>query len=324
MSSALAKEIRALVDLYCSEPGHREAMLCALGQPGFVLHPEAPRRAGTLTLEVYQAISGALSIAAIQGAAGVELQMEAAYLFDRVADRETGSGQGLSAAEELALAITMQTCGAAAACEAVHRAKGNGVGLRPLLLLFENCVRACAGQFMDARLEKRNVATTDEALNMTSLKAGSLGRFAAEFGAGLATDETETIRLCGDLGFNLLTYAQLMDDLRDACPVVYAEGDLARHKKTLPLVFFYDSLLKSSPPDGEVRTWASSGEGYPDTCLEFERSGARVFSAIIAEVFLNRAKSNLVDLRGRVVEVKGLEDLLDSLVGSSARTVVVS
>ncbi len=51
---------------------------------------------------------------------------------------------------------------------------------------------------------------------MTSLKAGSLGRFAAGLGASMATDDPEIVDLCGDFGFNLFTYLQLVDDLRDA------------------------------------------------------------------------------------------------------------
>ena len=47
----------------------------------------------------------------ILGAAGVEMQMEAAYMFDGVADGEEESRDELSPAEELALAITLLYCG---------------------------------------------------------------------------------------------------------------------------------------------------------------------------------------------------------------------
>ena len=149
---------------------------------------------------------------------------------------------------------------------------------------------------------------------MTFLKSGSLGRFAAEFGALLATGDPETIRIFGDFGFNLTTYLQLVDDVADACPNGHGDGDIAQGKKTLPLVFFHNSLLQSHPEDGGI---AASRQ---NTLVreEFEESGAADFGAIVAEAFLNRAKSNLANLHGRVKETNGLEEYVDSLV--SGRT----
>jgi len=324
MLNVLVREIRRIVELYCSELTHQDAVLCALGRPGFALHPEAPCRAGAVTLKVYQAISGKPSTAAILGAAGVELQMEAAYIFDNVADQEISPSYGLSAAEELALGIAVMTCGTVAACEAVREMQKRSCGLQPLIQFHGNCINACAGQFLDARLGKRDLTTTDEALHMTSLKAGSAGRAAAEFGAGLATDDSQIIRLCGDFGSNTFIYAQLIDDLRDACPENVAQGDLARHKKTLPVAFFYESLLQSSPEGGNDRTSLRQGQAGPAIRRAFEDSRAEVFSAVVAEVLLNRAKANLAGLRSCVAGVEGLEEFLDSLVKNSAQLVGVS
>jgi len=250
--------------------------------------------------------------------------MESAYMFDHLADNELDPGHGLSPAEELALALALLSCGYAAACEAAHQ-KGRGTSsLLVLRRFFGSCIDASAGQFLDALLERRDLASTDEALSMTSLKAGSLGRLAAEFGASLATDEPGIIKLFGDFGFNVFTYAQLIDDLRDTCPEDPSHGDFVRQKKTLPVVFFNHSLLQCVGVKGNGGRRVNSGENSLDIGREFEASGARAFSAIVGEAFLNRAKTSLADLRRCVAEVRHLEEFLDSVVASSMEFVSVS
>ena len=313
MLAALRAEIRRTVVLYCEEPLFRKAMLCALARPGFALHPQAPCRAGILTLEVYQAISGSLGVAAIQAAVAVELHMQAAYMFDNVADRDTNC-HDLSVAEELALAIALLSWGQAAAGEAVCVAGRNGIGLRSLLKWSRSCASGCcAGQFLDAYLEKRPRVTIDEAITMTSMKAGNLGRFAAGLGASVATDSCEMVRLCGDFGFNLFTCLQLVDDLRDACPAQGPQSDLVRHKKTLPLVFFHDSLAgKSNGVVCSIMPADAFGEDGLDVIQAFKASDAQLFGVIVAEAFLNRAKSNLADIKNRVATTGNLERLVSS------------
>ena len=50
-----------------------------------------------------------------------------------------------------------------------------------------------------------------------------------------------------------------------------------------------------------------------DIRREFEFSGAPAFGAIIAETFLNRAKSNLADIQSQLGRVQTLEHLLTSI-----------
>ena len=320
MLEALRSEIRSTVGLYCAEPSHWEAMLFALARPGFALNPKAPCRAGLLTLHVYRAICGSPSPNAVRAAAAVELQMEAAFMFDHVADQEIDVQCGLSAAEELALAIAVLSCGAAAACQAAHQASHYGCGTTAVLQFHRDYISACAGQLLDGSLEKLRVATTDEALAMTSLKSGSLGRFAAAFGASMATEDPETVWAFGEFGFNLLTYLQLVDDLRDACPANGKPGDLILHKKTVPLVFFYDYLAQRYPERGNALVIIDGImlEQTPESAAleirrEFEASGAGLFGAIVAETFLNRAKSHLERLKVQVANVEPLEQFIGLL-----------
>lgn len=315
MLDVLRARIREAVESYCSEPEFRKVMLRALSRPGFALHPEALCRAGVLTLQVYQTIAGPPDAAAIQAAVAVELYMQAAYMFDKVADREVDPNQGQNTAEELALAIALMACGAAAASQAVFLTEKGSPRLRSLLQLHICCLDASAGQFLDASLEDRALATTQEALQMTGLKAGSLGKLAAGFGASMATDDLDIVKSCEDFGFNLFTYLQLIDDLRDACPKQGLPRDLMLHKKTVPLMFFRNSLPAENhacPKDGIMlpQIWA---EANVEVRQEFDASGAGVFCAILAETFLNQVKKNLDYLGHRVPKVGNLECFLGPL-----------
>jgi geranylgeranyl pyrophosphate synthase len=327
MLAALRAEVRKTIELhYHGEPAFQGAMLRALARPGFALHPQAPCRAGVLTLEIYRVISGPPSVAAIQAAVAVELHMQAAYMFDNVADRDKGSADDRSYAEELALAIGLLSCGQSTVCEATFAAGRHGSGLQSLMRWVGDCAsKCCTGQFLDAYLQRQLLATTEQALEMTSLKAGSLGRFATGLGASMATEDPEIVHLSGEFGFNLFTYLQLVDDLRDACNAQDSPGDLMRHKKTLPVVFFQNSLTERNPdvvcsiipPEADERAKA-------DARRKFEFSAARIFGSIAAEAFLNRAKSNLASIKNRLGTVGNLERFVSSFEISPQEVVASS
>ncbi|MBN2098699.1 MAG: polyprenyl synthetase family protein [Dehalococcoidia bacterium] len=310
----LQAEIRKIIGSYCEDSTFRGAVMRALADPGFALHSDAHCRAGILTLEVFRVVSGSPSAVAVKAAVAVELHMQAAYLFDSVADRDKASSSGLGAAEELAIAIGLMSYGQSAVCEAASAAGRRGYELQSLLRWTADCAsQCCTGQFLDAYLEKRPEATVEEALKMTSLKAGSLGRFAAGLGASIATEDYELVRLSSEFGFNLFTYLQLLDDLRDALEVQDLPGDLMRHKKTLPTVFLRNSLT-----EGNSMVACSIIPSEPCTgtkaiaCQGFEPSWPRFFGAIVAEAFLNRAKGNLADIKKRLGTVGNLEHFVRS------------
>lgn len=314
MLNQLRMEIRQVVESYCDEPALLEGMLQALSQPGFALHPEARCTAGLLALKIYEAICDKTTTYAFQSSAAVELYMEAAFIFDNVADQETDSTQGMAMAENLAIAIALMTCGGMAACEASQQMERKSQILRSLFQLQRDCLRACSGQFLDARLQKSNIVSTDEALEMTCLKSGSLGRLAATQGAIMATDSSEIIDLFGEFGLNLFTYLQIIDDMRDACPAEGNMRDMEQAKKTLPLVFFYNSISQERTDSGyDIIPFLYDERFRQEIHQEFGTSGANVFCAIVAESFLNRAKGNLAALKDRVRTVEGLEQFVSTL-----------
>jgi len=313
MLDALRAALGEALGRYCREPLHREGMVRALSRPGFALHPQSECRAGALTLLAYEAVGGRSDAAAFKAAAAVELHMEAAYMFDSVADDHSERRHGLSTSEELAIAISCLACGTALSLEAAVSKAASSPCLEAVRELQRSCVDACGGQFLDACLPGKGMVSSEDALRMTALKAGSIGRMAAGFGAGLAGGDAQTSALCGEFGFNLFTYLQLVDDLRDACPKGGVPEDLLQNKKTVPLVFFAGSLPGAG---ASVVSATMRGKEDPEAARQlqevFERSGANVFCGVVAEVFLNRAKDNLADLNRRLRTVEPLERFVGS------------
>ncbi len=307
---SLRTEVETTVSRYCSESGQRESLVQALKRPGFALHSDSRCRAGSLTIEVYRTIKGSLSQVALEAAVAVELFIEAAFMFDDVADDEVDPDLNMNAAEYLALAITAINCASATATETVRSAKlGTARGAASLQKLYNASIMSSAGQFLDARFETRDDVTTDEALEMTRLKAGGCGRLAAEFGASIATEDDEVVEVFGAFGEDLCTYFQLVDDLRDSLPSGNRKGDIQSFKKTVPLAYLYNSL---GTQDRESKSGSDETSETFDMSDEFEATGARTFGAVVAESFMNRAEKDLAAISARFGKVDDLERLLNS------------
>src|SRR2546422_5926211 len=99
----------------------RQYLVKLLRRPGYAFHPDGLCRAGVLALHVHEAVDRVpVDRGALLAAAAVEIQMEAAFVFDDVADAAPGGTRG----EDLGLAIALLTAGVAAATEAAARSPG--------------------------------------------------------------------------------------------------------------------------------------------------------------------------------------------------------
>ena len=295
MLAALRQKIlEVLADL---PPTIRADLVALLGRPGYVLHADAPCRAGVLALEVHAAVSGQPpGRTALLTAAAVELQMEAAYLFDEVADDPPNGRR----CEDLALAIALLTAGGTAAVDAAADCRDPSASLRRFCTAYGE---ACAGQFLDAMLQRRGAASLEEALEATCLKSGGLGGFIAGFAARIAGADEEGVALFERFGSSTFTFGQLLDDMRDAC----AQGelsDLAQHKATLPVVFYSQEGGSPVGLDGMLSQ---------DIHETYESSGAPLYVAIVAQVYMSRARRDLSLLARRAYAVGGLGRFLKSV-----------
>src|SRR5438093_5795961 len=240
--SELRQEILKVIATRVATP-IREDLMKVLGRPGYAFHPDGLCRAGTLALNVHEAVTrDPMGRTALLAAAAVELQMEAMYVFDDVADGDSPVACG----DDLALAIALLMAGAAAAVEAAADSPGRSAALDHFCKAYSE---ACAGQFLDAALQGRGGATLEEALRMTCLKAGGLGKFATGFADRVAGADGEGVVLFERFGDHTFTLAQLVDDLRDAC-APGRDSDLAQRKATLPVVFYGQEFDSPAPVDG--------------------------------------------------------------------------
>ena len=283
----------------------------ALGRPGFSLHPESPCRAAGLAWAAFHAGSGRSAGAGRLAAAAVELFMNAAYLLDGLADVAPTEAGSPARGEDLAVATALLMCAGATAARACDVAGAPSA----LTGLYESALQACAGQLLDALYEGSSGVTTDDALRMTSLKSGSIGRLAAGFGVRMATDDAALVSDVEDFGYNAFTFGQLIDDLRDAS-APGPESDLGRNKKTVPLVYFRNSEtdLDAAPAD------PCNGRIDRDFVLRerYAGSGADLYGAVVAEALLNRAKGAIERLRRRDCPVECLERFVATLEATTA------
>ncbi|HEV8700072.1 MAG TPA: class 1 isoprenoid biosynthesis enzyme [Candidatus Polarisedimenticolia bacterium] len=295
MLEPLREQIQEVIATRMAAP-IRADLLKLLGRPGFALHPDGSCQAGTLALRVHQAVTREPpGRSALLAAAAVELQMNAAYVFDEVADAAGGTR-----GEDLGLAIALLTAGAATAMEAAADTPGRSAALDHFCRAYSE---ACAGQSLDAGLQGRGRATLEEALQMTSLKAGGLGKFVTGFVARVAGADGEGVALLERFGYHTFTLAQLVDDLRDAC-APGRSSDLAQRKATLPVVFYGQGIDSPVPVDGILSQ---------DICDTYESSGARLYVSILAHAYMSRAEEDLTLLARRGYAVGGLVGFLESV-----------
>lgn len=282
----------------------REDLMKLLRRSGYALHPDGACRAGGLALKVHEAITRVSDgRTALLAAAAVELQMEAMYVFDEVAD-EAPNGKR---SEDLALAIALLTAGGAAAMEAAADSPDPSAALDHFCRAYSE---ASAGQFLDAMLQSRGGATLEEALRTTCLKAGGLGKFVTGFAARVAGADGEGVALFERLGDHTFTLAQLVDDLRDACAPGQS-SDLAQGKATLPVIFYGQGIDSRVPANGmlsaEVRNM-------------YESSGAPLYAGILAHSYMSRAEEDLLLLAQHGYAVGGLVRFLESVDSGAEET----
>jgi geranylgeranyl pyrophosphate synthase len=124
--------------------------------------------------------------------------------------------------------------------------------------------------------------------------------------------ETDVLELFERFGFNIFTFAQLVDDQRDAC-LPGSLSDLAQAKATLPVVFFRqcNQIDSPAPADGRISS---------EICDAYNSSGAPVYAAIVALAYLGRAREDLHLLEDRGYAIGGLGRFLESVESGATGT----
>jgi geranylgeranyl diphosphate synthase type I len=171
---------------------------------------------------------------------------------------------------------------------ALHRLTELGFSDAKVLALVrlydETCLALCEGQFMDIwSAEHDERLSVDFYFDMIGRKTAALIAASVRAGALLATDDAAVIEAYGGFGWALGMAFQLNDDLLGIWGDEQSTGkepsDLAKHKKTLPLIY---ALEHGSAADrGRLRQLLKAAELSAAEQAEaraiLEASGAREY-----------------------------------------------
>ena len=212
--------------------------------------PDAPagkRMRPLLGLLAYASITGEFE-PALPGAAAVELGHNFSLVHDDIEDGDTerrhrptlwslhGIPQAINTGDTL---FTLSRI-------ALHRLTDLGFSdskvLRLMRLYDLTCLALCEGQYIDIWTSEHDTPMSVELyFDMIGRKTAALIAASIEAGALLATDDEEVIARYRGFGWALGLAFQLNDDLLGIWGAEQATGkepsDLARHKKTLPVLY---------------------------------------------------------------------------------------
>ena len=222
-------------------------------------HTRGKRLRPLLGLLAYESLTGDHR-AALPGAAAVELGHNFSLVHDDIEDRDVerrhratlwtvyGVAQAINAGDTLFTLSRM----------ALHRLSELGFSDSKVLALMrlydETCLALCEGQFMDIwSAEHDQHLSVDFYFDMIGRKTAALIAASVQAGAMLATDDQAVIDAYRGFGWSLGIAFQLNDDLLgiwgDEQTTGKEPSDLAKHKKTLPVIY----ALERAPQADQAR-----------------------------------------------------------------------
>ncbi|CAN5673132.1 polyprenyl synthetase family protein [soil metagenome] len=279
-----------------------------------------------LGLLAYESIAGDHR-PALPGAAAVELGHNFSLVHDDIEDGDSerrhratlwtvyGIAQAINAGDTL---FTLSRL-------ALHRLTELGFSDAKVLALVrlydETCLALCEGQFMDIwSAERSERMSVDFYFDMIGRKTAALIAASVQAGAMLATDDEAVVDAYRGFGWSLGLAFQLNDDLLGIWGEEQTTGkepsDLARHKKTLPVIY---ALENAQPADvARLRQVLAaedpSNAEVAEARLIIERSGARDFTRTRARAEREEALARL-EASG-IVAGEALERLRTLVVGA--------
>jgi geranylgeranyl diphosphate synthase type I len=218
--------------------------------------PRGKRIRPLLGLLAYESLAGGHE-PALPGAAAVELGHNFSLVHDDIEDRDVerhhratlwmvfGVAQAINTGDTLFTLSRM----------ALYRLRELGFSDTKVLDLMrlydETCLALCEGQFMDIwGAEHDDRLSVDFYFDMIGRKTAALIAASVQAGAMLATDDQSVIDSYRGFGWSLGIAFQLNDDLLGIWGDEQSTGkepsDLAKHKKTLPVIY---ALERAPAPD---------------------------------------------------------------------------
>jgi geranylgeranyl diphosphate synthase type I len=267
--------------------------------------PTGKRMRPLLGLLAYQSIAGEHE-RALPGAAAVELGHNFSLVHDDIedGDRERRHRPTLWARYGIGQAINTGDMLFSLSRIALHRLSDLGFPdakvLRLMRLYDETCLALCEGQFIDIwTSEHDELLSVDGYFDMIGRKTAALIAAAIEAGALLATDDEHVIARYRAFGWALGIAFQLNDDLLGIWGAERSTGkeptDLARHKKTLPVLYAFEH---AGPEDRDRLATlyalpSPTADEVRETVTILERTGAREYTRQAARRYRDEALAEL-------------------------------
>jgi geranylgeranyl diphosphate synthase type I len=258
-----------------------------------------------LGLLAYASITGEFR-PALPGAAAVELGHNFSLVHDDIEDSDTQRHNRPTLWSRYGIPQAINTGDAIFSLSriALHRLSDLGFSdakvLRLMRLYDTTCLALCEGQYIDIWTSEHDEAmSVDLYFDMIGRKTASLIAASIEAGAILATDDDDVIARYRGFGWALGIAFQLNDDLLGIWGEAQATGkeasDLAKHKKTLPVLY---ALEHGGPEDVErLRDLQHIEKPTADDVAEavgiLERSGARDYARTQARRYRDEALREL-------------------------------
>ncbi len=327
--AATENEILSLVrDRDPSTHGVYEMVRYHLGLDG-VAGASGKRMRPLLGLLAYASITGNYE-PALPGAAAVELGHNFSLVHDDIEDGdiERRHRATLWAKHGIPQAINTGDMLFSLSRVALHRLTDLGFSdakvLRLMRLYDTTCVALCEGQYIDIWTSEHDETMSVELyFDMIGRKTAALISASIEAGALLATDDEAVIARYRAFGWALGLAFQLNDDLLGIWGQEQTTGkeptDLARHKKTLPVLY---AMENATSADRQRLLTIQHAETPAATDLAeavaiLERSGARDYTRDQAHRYRDEALAEL-DAAGTVEpEARaGLERIIRSVISA--------
>jgi geranylgeranyl diphosphate synthase, type I len=282
-----------------------------------------------LGLLAYASITGGYE-QALPGAAAVELGHNFSLVHDDIEDGdvERRHRPTLWAKHGIPQAINSGDMLFSLSRVALHRLTDLGFSdakvLRLMRLYDTTCVALCEGQYIDIWTSEHDESMSVELyFDMIGRKTAALISASIEAGALLATDDEAVIARYRAFGWALGLAFQLNDDLLGIWGQEQSTGkeptDLARHKKTLPVIYAFEH---AGPEDRDrLRAIHAAEAPTADELAEaiaiLERNGARDYTRDQARRYRDEALAELeaagtVDAAAR----EGLEQIIVSVISA--------
>lgn len=314
------------------QPTLREDVVMALAGEGKLLHQPAQVLDGRWALLPFTLARnlqlGVMTDSASMVALAVECVICGTDLLDDVMDEDaTVLMQQLGPARTLNVALALLCLAQQMVLSLANSAVLLPLPLRLLETLQHALLQATAGQQQDLLVEQRGAYElgSEECIAIASAKAGTLLSLACQWGAICAGVEETRCRQCAEMGRLLGVAAQLDNDAHDLAlllspckPVTELcthKSDLARAKKTLPIVLAAHSLHTAHAWDEPridvaLRNLPTLNATEQATCLAALREGI-VATWGIALLYRERARDCLHELE----RVRPVSHLLRLILG---------